>query len=225
MPIWWYVSLQWRHNGHDGVPNHQPHDCLLNRLFRRRSKKTSKLRVTALCAGNSPLTGEFPAQMDSNAKMFPLDDVIMMTRYFLQHRPFVWMTSYSSKKIARVTITVASQWARWRLKSPAPRLFSQVFVQTQITEKNHSSASLDFVWGNHRRWPVDSPQKGPLTRKMFPLDDVIMTLKETFRCSQVNIQPKFVYIRGELAVDAHSKAILNICWFTDCTLLWPFRWY
>ena len=28
--------LQWRHNDHDGVSNHQPHDCLLNRLFRRR---------------------------------------------------------------------------------------------------------------------------------------------------------------------------------------------
>ena len=36
--------------------NHQPHSCLLNRLFRRRSKKTSKLRVTGLCAGNSPGT-------------------------------------------------------------------------------------------------------------------------------------------------------------------------
>ena len=50
------------------VSNHQPHDCLLNRLFRRRSKKTSKLRVTGLCAGNSPGTGEFPAQMASDAE-------------------------------------------------------------------------------------------------------------------------------------------------------------
>ena len=59
--------------------NHQPHDCLLNRLFRRRLKKTSKLRVTGLCAGNSPGTGEFPAQMASNAEnMFPFDDVIML---------------------------------------------------------------------------------------------------------------------------------------------------
>ena len=41
--------LQWRHNGHNSVSNHQPHDCLLNRLFRRRSTKTSKLRVTGLC--------------------------------------------------------------------------------------------------------------------------------------------------------------------------------
>ena len=34
-------SLQWRHNEHDGVPNHQPQDCLLNRLSNRRSKRTS----------------------------------------------------------------------------------------------------------------------------------------------------------------------------------------
>ena len=58
-------SSQWRHNGRDSVSNH---DCLLNRLFRRRSKKTSKLRVIGLCVGNSPVTGEFPAQMASNAK-------------------------------------------------------------------------------------------------------------------------------------------------------------
>ena len=61
-------SLQRRHNGRDSVSNHQPHDCLLNRLFRRKSKKTSYLRVTSLCAGNSPGTGEFPTQMASNAE-------------------------------------------------------------------------------------------------------------------------------------------------------------
>ena len=37
-------------------------------LFRRRSKKTSKLRVIGLCVGNSPVTGEFPAQMASKAE-------------------------------------------------------------------------------------------------------------------------------------------------------------
>ena len=60
--------LRWRHNGHDSVSNHQPHDCLFNRLFRRRSKKTSKLGVTGLCTGNAPETGEFLAQMASNAE-------------------------------------------------------------------------------------------------------------------------------------------------------------
>ena len=51
-----------------GVSNHLPHDCLLNRLFRRRSKRTSKLSGTGLCAGNSPVIGEFPAQMASYAE-------------------------------------------------------------------------------------------------------------------------------------------------------------
>ena len=41
--------LKWGHNKRDGVSSHQPHDCLLNRLSRRRSKKASKLRVTGLC--------------------------------------------------------------------------------------------------------------------------------------------------------------------------------
>ena len=39
--------------------------------------------------------------------------------------------------------------------------------------KHQSSASLAFVWGIHRS-PVNSPHKWPVTRKMFPFDDVIM---------------------------------------------------
>ena len=60
------LTLQWRHNGRDSVSNHQPHDCLLNGLIRRRSKKTSK--------HHWPLCEEFigdwwiPTQMASNAE-------------------------------------------------------------------------------------------------------------------------------------------------------------
>ena len=75
-------SLQWRHDGRDSVSTHQPHDCLLNRLFRRRSKKTSKLRVTGLCAGNSPVTGEFPEQMASNAETVS----IWLRRHVIKYR-------------------------------------------------------------------------------------------------------------------------------------------
>ena len=78
--IFWGYSLQWRHNEHDGLSNHQPHDCLLCRLFK------------------------------------------------------------------------------------APR-------------KYQSSASLAFVRGIHR-WPVNSPNKGPVTRKMFPFYDVIMYITD-----------------------------------------------
>ena len=74
-------TLQWCHNGLDSISNHQPHDCLLKRLFRRRSKKTSKLRDTGLCVENSPETGEFPHKGPVTRKMFPFDDVIMNYGY------------------------------------------------------------------------------------------------------------------------------------------------
>ena len=62
----WTDALLWCHNECNGIWNHQRLDGLLNCLFRRRSKKTSKLRITGLCEGNSPVTGEFPSQRASN---------------------------------------------------------------------------------------------------------------------------------------------------------------
>ena len=79
-------TLHWRNNEHNNVSNHQRLDCLLNCLFRLRSNEISKLRVTGLCEGNSPVTGEFPAQRASNAENvsiwwchheFPCQDPIM----------------------------------------------------------------------------------------------------------------------------------------------------
>ena len=74
---WWHIcpvrrlfrtSLHWRYNERDSVSNHRRLDCLINRLFKRRSKVTSKLRVTGLCEGNSPMIGEFPEQRVSDAE-------------------------------------------------------------------------------------------------------------------------------------------------------------
>ena len=70
-------TLQCRHNGRDDVSNHQPHDCLHKRLFRRRSKKTSRLRVTGLCTGNHRWPVNSPHKWPVTRKMFPFDDVIM----------------------------------------------------------------------------------------------------------------------------------------------------
>ena len=67
-------TFKWgRHNECDCVSKHRRLDGLLNHLFGRRTKKSSKLRVTGLCEGNSPMTGEFPSQRASNAKN--VDDV------------------------------------------------------------------------------------------------------------------------------------------------------
>ena len=126
--------LYGRHNEHYGVSNHQPRDCLLTYLFRHRSKKTSKLRVTGLCEGNSPGTGEFPAQKASNAEN--VENVSIWWRHF---EPFEsakrlspiyqyyilalhmtypqihknkWFTSYTSKcQGALVWLVTGSHWA------------------------------------------------------------------------------------------------------------------
>ena len=103
----WLLPLRWRHNGRDGVSNHQPNDCLLNRLFRRRSKNISKLCITGLCAGNSPATGEFPAQMASNAENVS-----------------IWWRHHASpghKKPLYRLCNIRALWLKWRIKNDFER--------------------------------------------------------------------------------------------------------
>ena len=50
--------------------------------------------------------------------------------------------------------------------------------------KHQSSASLAFVWGIHRG-PVNSPHKWPVTRIMFPFDDVIMSNPQPYFISPI----------------------------------------
>ena len=76
-------SLQWRHNGRDGNSNYQHHDCLLNRLLRRRSNKTPKLRAAspAFVRGIHRWPVNSPHKWPVTRKMFPFDDVIMFSAW------------------------------------------------------------------------------------------------------------------------------------------------
>ena len=145
------VSLQWHHNGCDSVSNHQPHDCFLNCVFRHRSKKTSKLCVTGLCAGNSPEAGEFPAQMASKA-----EDVSIWWRhhdhdcqcYGSLHRQVI-----SSLDIVHVTRNGPSQWTNYKIIMSLLRCL--LWGQIMMTWSRYWS----FVRGIH--WStVISPHKG-----------------------------------------------------------------
>ena len=85
---WWKVwtfcqSLQWHHNELDGVSNHQPQDCFIQSFIQAQITKKSKLRVTGLCVGNSPVTEEFPAKMASKAENVP----ILMTSLWCKQNP------------------------------------------------------------------------------------------------------------------------------------------
>ena len=69
------LALQWHHNERNGVLNQRRPHCLIACLFRRRSKETSKLRVTDLSVVNSP------HKEPVTRKMFPFDDVFMVINF------------------------------------------------------------------------------------------------------------------------------------------------
>ena len=95
---WPTTTLRWRHNECDSVSNHQPHDCLLSRLSGRRSKLTSKLRVTGLCVGNLRTNGQW------RGKGFHL-----MTPSWVKQPWRIWLKwSYQSTK--NYIVSAAQTW-------------------------------------------------------------------------------------------------------------------
>ena len=102
-------ALRWRHNDHDGVSN---------RLFRRRWKKTSKLRVTGLCAGNSPGPLNSPHKGPVTRKMLPFDDAIMEVLIVECHLafPVTTLMLYVGVKAINIIIIISSSiqmhWSR-----------------------------------------------------------------------------------------------------------------
>ena len=88
-------------------------------------------------------------------------------------------------------------------------------VYTGADQRKHqSSASLAFVRRIHR-WPVNYPHKGPVTRQMFPIDDVIMYCKENNW--KVN-KEEHISIRGSGTENAYCKIVviqfLSLCAFS-----------
>ena len=94
--------------------------------------------------------------------------------------PHITTTKHHASK--RCAYFVAYHYNGVIVSSLASQITSLTIVYSTVysradQRKHQSSASLAFVWGINR-WPVNSPHKGPVTRKMFPFDDVIMYLRE-----------------------------------------------
>ena len=143
------VALLWRHNGRSSISNHQSHDCLLNLLFRRRSKKISKLRLTGLCAGNSPVVGEFPAQIASNA-----ENVSIWWRNRGNHMRAIL------RKMLKITIRDMSLKSHYfEITAISPRGHGVSRTHDDVIKWKHFPRYWPFVWGIHRS-PVNSPHKG-----------------------------------------------------------------
>ena len=119
------IPLEWRHNGRDGVSNHQHLDCLLNRLFRHRSKKTSLAFVRGI--HRSPVIS--PHKGPGTRKMFPFDDVIMhcsklnrlvfriSMSYHIPHRP-KFMITFQVPWWRRQVETLSALLTIWEGNSP-----------------------------------------------------------------------------------------------------------
>ena len=74
------ITLHWRHNKRDGVSNHQPHDCLLNRFIQgadQRKRQSSASLAFVRGIHRSPVNS--PHKGPVTLEMLPLDDVIMDT--------------------------------------------------------------------------------------------------------------------------------------------------
>ena len=128
-----FLALHWRYNDHDGVTNHQPRGCLLNRLFRPRSKKTSKPRVTGLCAGNSPRTKA------SNADFFS-----------------IWWRHHGQRLMRDILVSSKSDP---RYNSHCIAFQHVTYIHDDVIKWKHFPRYWPFVRGVHRS-PVNSPHKG-----------------------------------------------------------------
>ena len=190
-----WISLQWRYNERDGVLNHQPPDCLLDRLFARRLKKTSKLRVTGLCEEDSPITGEFPAQRASNTA-----NVSIWWRHHVLPAPHsIYASIHLPHHLFQIAPNIADHFIQVSRQCIYNWTSTEVLAYITVTSKTSAMASqitgfsivysilcsgadpwkqqrstpLAFVRGIHRL-PVDSSHKGLVTRKKFPFDDTIV---------------------------------------------------
>ena len=123
--------------------------CLFNDLLRLTTKKASKVRITVSLWGKTSGDQIICLKLSIMWKAFPSHDAICNNHY-----DNVIMCTIASL-ITSLTI-----------------VYSTVYSDAD-QRKHQSSASLAFVWGIHRG-PVNFPHKWPVTRKMFPFDDVIM---------------------------------------------------
>ena len=94
-------------------------------------------------------------------------------------------------------------------------------VYSDVDQRKHqSAASLAFVRGIHRG-PVNSPHKWPVTRKMFPFDDVIMLWNDIITTTNHSTTRPTAYFNGAYSsyIYHHSYVLCKCCLATNCLYL------
>ena len=131
------------------------------------------------------------------------DDNILAFRYYYSDLSVVWYCHIHNHYDYVIMGAIAS------LITSLTIVYSTVYSDAD-QRKHQRSASLAFVWGIHRG-PVNSPHRWPVTRKMFPFDDVIM------KCQNVVARLKTIFIRIypiESCVHNNLHLVINITAWT-----------
>ena len=161
--------------------------------------------LLAICAGNSPVPGEFSTQRPVTRSFDVFFDMRQnkrlskqwwgwwfetLSRQLWRHlnrpkygdvsRRFVGWEPRAKLLYSDVT------WSPWRLKSPTVLYFVQRLHQTWNKETIKTSHYKPFV-SRIKEWPFDSLQKGPVMRKVFPYCDIIMKVQK-------------IWIKGQYAI-------------------------
>ena len=137
------LTLLWRHNGRDSVSNHQPYDCLLNRLFRRRSRKHQSSASLAFVWGIHRGPVNSPHKRPVTRKMFLFDDVIMIISMVV----FPTEIRYSGGALAHHSKCFKCYFTRW------------TFLKVQYIRDDSEKNNLRFHFLQHNGEHIQSTKK------------------------------------------------------------------
>ena len=165
--------------------------------------------LLSLCEDKPPLAGRFPSDKVSNAQIMSIS-----WRYHTNTTSslfvLTWLGHFCSCHVCcnHGVCSRSSRTDRWRFwncewshwpepsaRCVRPAIASQITSVSTVystvcsgadQRKHQSLAPLAFVRGIHR-WPADSPHKGPVTRKMFPFDDVIIKTRLCLETANIGI--------------------------------------
>ena len=178
-------TLQWCQNECDGVSNHQHIDCLLNRSFRRRSKKTSKLRITGFLRGYHLWTVNSPhkwSKANGISEMMPyMQNPINLIKIVISYLQLCLNKLVPSLCVCKLTVAI------FKFMSKKCLLYSDVQSLTDLTNNLHllffslSNAKFSFKKMHSNMWSVKSQFFGsglcmPIDGPLFFGDTVLVTM-------------------------------------------------
>ena len=125
------LPLQWRHNGRDGISNHQPRDCLLNRLFLKKKHQSSASLAFVRGIHRWPVNS--PQKGPVTRIMFPFDDVIVYSRGGGPFLPFSYTTEIHKHAFKPWILAIANLHFIWDEYFAHIHYQSLTFTQTNIS--------------------------------------------------------------------------------------------